>query len=430
MRKLLLFILILPALAGCNSSSKNEFVIVKGTQFYVNNNPYRFIGFNMWHACYLGASKDGQERLVKELDTLKAYGFDNLRILGGSEKSPFNRSLPEAFQSAPGSYNDSLLKGLDFVLAEMGKRKMYAVIYLNNYWQWSGGMAQYMNWSTGDSISDADGDFTRMMNYSARFYADSGANDLFRNYVRMLVNRRNLYSGLQYKNDPAIMAWELANEPRPGPDGPDGERNIEEFIRWNHNTCAWIHSIDSNHLVTTGSEGIVGCIQNENYFIRTLDDPSIDFATFHLWAKNWGWFDANRIDSTLPASISHAREYINRHIDLARKLGKPITMEEFGLDRDSGKTEPFTPVTARNHYFRAIMDLYTDSTLADAPLAGVNIWALGGYGQPLQWEKVMHNAGAFLGDPFGEPQGLNSVYFSDTSTMNILYRARKRLAPK
>jgi mannan endo-1,4-beta-mannosidase len=414
-------------MAGCNSSSKNEFVSVKGTQFYVNNNPYRFIGFNVWYACYLGATREGQERLLRELDTLKSYGFDNLRILGGSEKSPFNRSLPVAFQTSAGTYNDSLLRGLDFVLAEMGKRKMYAVVYLNNYWQWSGGMSQYVNWSKGDSVSDADGDFKRMMNYSARFYADSGANDLFRNYIKMLVNRTNTYSNLKYKNDPAIMAWELANEPRPGPDGPDGEKNIEDFIAWNHKTSAWIHSIDPNHLVTTGSEGTIGSIQKDEYFLRTLNDPSIDFATFHLWAKNWGWFDANRIDSTLPASISNAREYINLHIALARKLGKPITMEEFGLDRDSSKTQPFTSVNARNQYFKSVLELFTDSTLANAPFAGVNVWALGGYGQPTPWEKVMDNAGAFLGDPFGEAQGLNSVYISDTSTMNILYSARKKL---
>lgn len=43
----------------------------------------------------------------------------------------------------------------------------------------------------------------------------------------MIVNRKNTFSGLKYSDDPAIMAWELANEPRPGPDGADGERNIE-----------------------------------------------------------------------------------------------------------------------------------------------------------------------------------------------------------
>jgi mannan endo-1,4-beta-mannosidase len=430
MRTFFLFFLLLAALTGCDSSSKNKFVSVKGTQLYVDNMPYRFIGFNLWYASYLGATKEGQDRLLRELDTLKAYGFDNLRILGGSEKSTFNRALPVTFQTGPGLYNENLLKGLDFVLAEMGKRKMYAVIYLNNYWQWSGGMAQYVNWSKGDTVTDSDGDFKKMMKYSAMFYADAGANELFRNYIKMLINRKNTYSQLLYKNDPAIMAWELANEPRPGPDGPDGEKNIEDFIAWNHTTCTWIHSIDPNHLVTTGSEGTIGCIQKDEYFIRSLNDPSIDFVTLHLWAKNWGWFDANRIDSTLPRSINNAGEYISHHIALARQLGKPITMEEFGLDRDSTKTEPFSSVNARDLYFKSVLKIFTDSTMANSPLAGVNVWAFGGFGQPSPWEQVMNNAGAFLGDPFGEAQGLNSVYISDTSTLNILSDACKILTHK
>jgi hypothetical protein len=57
MRIFLIFIILLSVLTGCNSPSNNEFVSVKGTQFYVNNNPYRFIGFNLWYACYLGVGK-------------------------------------------------------------------------------------------------------------------------------------------------------------------------------------------------------------------------------------------------------------------------------------------------------------------------------------------------------------------------------------
>ncbi len=432
MRKYIILLILLSVLVGCNSHSGNEFISVNGTHFDLKGKPYRFVGFNMWYACYLGATSEGQKRLLKELDTLKSYGFDNLRILGGSEKSAFDRSLSLTIQTSPGIYNEGLLKGLDFVLAEMGKRKMYAVVYLNNYWQWSGGMAQYMNWSKSDSVTDIDnhGDFSRMMKYSASFYADTKANELFRNYVKMLVNRTNTFSGLKYRNDPVIMAWELANEPRPGPDGAVGEKNIDQFIRWNQETSAWIHSIDHNHLVTTGSEGIVGAIQREDYFLRTHNDTAIDFITFHLWAKNWGWFDTKRADSTLPVSIKNAREYINHHIALARQLGKPITMEEFGLDRDSGATSPASTIKSRNEYFRSIMKIFEDSSAVNAPLAGVNVWAYGGFGKPASWEKVMNNPEFFLGDPFGEPQGLNSVYISDTTTMNILWKTIRKIREK
>ena len=51
-----------------------------------------------------------------------------------------------ALMTSPGEYDGSVLDGLDFLLAEMGKRGMRAVMVLNNFWQWSGGMAQYVSW--------------------------------------------------------------------------------------------------------------------------------------------------------------------------------------------------------------------------------------------------------------------------------------------
>ena len=37
--------------------------------------------------------------------------------------------------------------------AEMAARDMTAVLVLNNFFQWSGGMAQYVSWATGTPSS-------------------------------------------------------------------------------------------------------------------------------------------------------------------------------------------------------------------------------------------------------------------------------------
>jgi len=47
---------------------------------------------------------------------------------------------------SPGVYDQSVLDGLDYLIAQMGKRGMKAVLVLNNFWQWSGGMGQYVSW--------------------------------------------------------------------------------------------------------------------------------------------------------------------------------------------------------------------------------------------------------------------------------------------
>jgi mannan endo-1,4-beta-mannosidase len=406
-------------------ASGQAFVKTEGSCFTLDNKPYYFTGTNMWYAFYLGATPKGRMRLVHELDTLRSSGITNIRISGGTEQSALTQALKKAMQVSPGIYDSSLLRGLDFTLAEMGKRGMKAVIYLTNFWPWSGGMSQYVSWVTGKTIPDPDitGDWRewqKFMDFSASFYTNDKANVLFRNHITSIVNRVNTYNGVIYKNDPVIMAWELANEPRPCPDVPVGPINIHAFLTWAHETAAFIHSVDPNHLVTTGTEGKVGCKQDISIFIQLHNNKSIDYATFHLWAKNWQWFDCNNISGTLEHSKQKAADYVNLHVAMAAGLGKPITLEEFGIERDSCLAGPGTPVTARDNYLQTLLGQVYDNASSGGSLAGTNIWAWGGFGIPCPPLQVLDNPGAFLGDPLGEMQGLNSIYVSDTSTLKIL----------
>jgi hypothetical protein len=42
--------------------------------------------------------------------------------------------------------------------------------------------------------------------------------------------------------------------------------------------------------------------------------------------KNWNWFRADKIYETLPPTLQKATAYINKHIELAIKLGKPVVL--------------------------------------------------------------------------------------------------------
>jgi endo-1,4-beta-mannosidase len=63
----------------------------------------------------------------------------------------------------------------------MAKRDMKAVLYLNNFWQWSGGMSQYMAWINGKPVMDPDvtGDWNAFMDNSASFYREPKAQQAF-----------------------------------------------------------------------------------------------------------------------------------------------------------------------------------------------------------------------------------------------------------
>src|SRR6056297_2388787 len=152
-KRCLILMIVLAVLSACNSSDKN-FVKVDGNDFVIDENPYHYLGTNMWYGPMLGmATEPGdRKRLVKELDFLKSIGVTNLRIMGASEKTEFDNTVRPAFQTAPGVYNEDVLVGLDYCLAEMAKRDMKAVIYLGNNWIWTGGFAQYVSWVTGDTL--------------------------------------------------------------------------------------------------------------------------------------------------------------------------------------------------------------------------------------------------------------------------------------
>ncbi len=417
-------------LQGClpfgAADSHQPFIRVQGSHFVRGGHPYFYAGVNMWYGCYLGSSgpTGDRPRLIRELDSLKALGLSNLRVLGASEESAIKHSVRPAIQKAPGVLDEDLLKGLDFLLAEMAKRNMEAVIYLNNYWEWSGGMAQYVAWAdTTTAVADPEnspGGWTAFMDTSATFYAKPRAVSLYDAYLRRVIERRNTVNGRLYAQDPTIMAWQLANEPRPGRGGERADAMLPFFYRWVDSTAHLIHLLDTNHLVSTGSEGTVGMLMSEECFLKAHSSQYIDYLTMHLWPKNWGWFDPDRFSETLPASEQKAEAYLQEHIALARRLNKPLVMEEFGMSRDSARCAAGSPSTARDHYFAMLLQTVYDSASTGSPMAGTNIWTWGGEGHGVHPDNVWRPGDPFVGDPPQEPQGFNSIFLGDHSTLAIL----------
>src|SRR5437868_3805487 len=74
---------------------------------------------------------------------------------------------------------------------------------------------------------------------------------------------RNSVTGRLYRDDPAIMAWQLANEPRPGGSDAAGKAHMRAYLAWIGSTARLIKTLDPNHLVSTGSEGTMGCIGDD-----------------------------------------------------------------------------------------------------------------------------------------------------------------------
>jgi mannan endo-1,4-beta-mannosidase len=416
---------------SCNQVNSSDFVQVKGKQFYYQDEPYYFLGTNFWHGAYLGANlvEGDRDKLLNELDLMVSYGITNLRIMAATEASALEMSVKPSFQSNPEEYNEVLFVGLDFLLDEMAKREMKAVLVLNNYWQWSGGMSQYVSWITGETIIDPDktGDWDGFQVQSADFYTNELANVLFQKYIYQLLNRKNSISGILYKQDPTIMAWQLANEPRPAPDANSNPKHQKEFITWICNTVDYIDSIDSNHLISTGNEGSGGCRWNIQLYAESHQCKNLDYLTFHIWPKNWGWYNASNPDETYETAVKNTLNYLKEHLEIATNLNMPIVLEEFGLERDSGGLSPEIPTTYRDKYLDLLFGYVVDSAKAGSPMAGLNFWAWGGYTRANSQDYIWKEGDSFMGDPPQEHQGLNSVFSSDTTTLHIFKKYNEKL---
>jgi mannan endo-1,4-beta-mannosidase len=412
-------------------STRSEFVRVEGTQFFLGKDPYYFVGANFWHAMNLASRGKGGNRaqLLRELDDLAARGIKNLRVIAASEgpdSEPY-RVVP-ALMKSPGVYDQEVLDGLDFLLKAMSDRDMRAVMVLGNMWPWSGGFAQYLVWNKVAKKVPypppaPGGDWNVYQDFTAQFYGHKKSVKQYLDHTRFIVSRYNKYTRRRYADEPAIMAWELANEPR-------ALKNVKPYLAFIEESSRAIKQLDKNHLVTVGSEGDTpwpGYTGTE--LVASHEFDSIDYATAHVWIQNWGWFDPEKPERTYPTAVKNAKDYVKSQVSKAELLGKPLVIEEFGIARDENSYDPSATVWWRDYYFKEINRLMLGFAESSSPLAGFNFWAWAGESSPVQpFGSVWRPGDPMLGDPPHEYQGWYSVYTADTSTLAIFQKYAQRMS--
>ncbi len=406
------------ALVCICATCKAQFVTVKGNSFFIQNKKYIYTGTNYWYGAYLysDTKHNGKERVIHELDFLQKQGITNLRVMVTSEgdASYVYRIFP-SLQPTQHVFNETILVGLDYLLFEMKKRNMKAIMVLNNNWEWSGGFGQYLEWNNygvaplpKTSLWDWDAYCT----YIAKFYTCISCQQLYQATIEKIVNRVNTYTYIAYKNDPTIMSWELANEPR-----PMKNEAIEDFKLWIKNTAAYIKQLDKNHLVTTGSEGLIGCFNQQELYTYIHNLQTIDYATIHIWPKTWQWYKGITTEqSTTDTTLQKTKNYIQTHVSILKKINKPLVIEEFGLHRDGNSFDSKRTTAHRDIYYKMVFE-----EIKKYNIAGYNFWGYAGVARKNNtgndfWQQGM----AYSADPPQEEQGLYSVFETDTSTWNVI----------
>lgn len=415
---------IVMAMAACGLSAQTGFVKVKDGHFVRHGQPYYYVGTNFWYGAILGSEGQGgdRKRLCRELDKMKSLGIDNLRILVGSDgKRGVKTKVEPTLQEAPGVYNDTILAGLDYLLMQMEKRNMVAVLYLNNSWEWSGGYGYYLEQAgMGKAPRPNEDGYPAFMQFVSQYATCEKAHQLFYDYVRFIIGRTNRYTHRRYVDDPAIMSWQIGNEPR-----AFSKEALPAFEHWLAEASSLIRSLDSNHLISIGSEGSWGCENDIACYERICADKNVDYCNIHLWPYNWSWARQDHLVEDLGVSCKNTKEYIDQHLDVCARIKKPLVMEEFGYPRDGFSFTPGSSTVGRDGYYQYVFGLVADNAEKGGYFAGCNFWGWGGFAQPMheQWQV----GDDYTGDPAQEAQGLNSVFVKDASTLKVIRSQVKRM---
>lgn len=236
------------------------------------------------------------------------------------------------------------------------------------------------------------------------FFENEECIQLYKEWVTELLTRENHITGVEYRNDPTIMMWELGNEIEydnwyPEKEGPSIRSWIEEV-------APHVQAVmNGNQLVTTG---VAGWPDSRNDFLDDHRPDSIDVCSAHYWP--------GPAHADLPAD--EAVELFERLVANAHEdLGKPLWIGEYNWAYPnrgdlSGFDDEF--LAERNAKLREWHD-----RMDEADVAGVALHVIG--------SKRIHE------ELFGhdDRESFTTVYGdADTGTVEELRRYAERTREK
>lgn len=204
-----------------------QFVTRSGSQLLLNGRPFRFAGSNMHWLAINDAGNYVPPFEVKDgFASAKAMGETVVR----SHSLGISVGCPNCIEPKLGVFNQTAFRHVDYAIKVAREYGIHLVIPLtDNYHYTTGGKHTFTDW--------------RGISNENEFYTNPQVISDFETYIKTLLDHVNIYTGIQYKDEPTIMAWETGNE-------------INPPISWTQQISTYIKSIDNKHLVIDGREGV------------------------------------------------------------------------------------------------------------------------------------------------------------------------------
>lgn len=267
-------------------AAEASFITRSGDKLMDGDREFRFISANV---PTLSMVEDIYWRTPTEWEQEDA--FKTLVQMGGTVTRPYVLSVRKADDPAGmvrhimgvGSdgkliFNEDAFVAYDKMIQLAGEYGIKLLLPFVDQYQWQGGITEYAAFR-GKS-KDA-------------FWTDPQLIADFKSVISYTLNRVNTFTGVAYKDDPTILAWETGNE------------LVPSSSAWTHDIATYIKSIDSKHLVADGKYGIDDA---------SLTDDAIDIVSNHYYPDHY------------PSYASQV------NVDRNKAAGKkPLIIGEFGF---------------------------------------------------------------------------------------------------
>ncbi|HEY6290750.1 MAG TPA: cellulase family glycosylhydrolase [Terriglobia bacterium] len=323
-----------------------DFVQTGGTGFVVAGQRFPVVGLNSYFLAYCSdPSRLAVIAAAKQMgaNAIRAWAF--LNVDNRSPGSVAFQYLNEGAITVDGGPDG--LERLDALIEAAEQQDFRLILPLVNYWNDFGGMPLYLKW-----LGVAGG--------VEQFYTSPAARAAYQTWVEAVLTRQNTRTGRLYSEEPAVMAWELANEPRCEVAG-----GRELFLDWVGEMSRYVKTLDSNHLLAVGDEGLLLHPETNDPLYdgshgvdgeAILNFGEIDFGTYHFY----------------PSSMAHSNDFaatwIADHVASGARANKPMLLEEYGLGLGAA-----LDASGRNQWYARWL-----GSVFQAGGAGDLLWMIGG----------------------------------------------------
>jgi mannan endo-1,4-beta-mannosidase len=264
----------------------SPFVERAGTRLFLQGNPYRFTGLNIYNAnsdgdCWYAMSSgstlgDSLDAIGSGKEAIRAWFFQSLATSGGQRD----------------------WSAFDHTLSVARAHGVKVIATLTNQW----GDCEAGGYKTDAWYTDG---------YKGQ--ADPGGTVSYRSWVSEIVSR--------YRNDPTILAWQLVNEAevKPSRDASNCSLNAAATLKsFATDVSGLIKSIDPNHLVSLGTMGGGQCGAQSTEYRDVHSVPTIDLCEYHDYQPQ----------DPMPGDQWNGLQV---RIDQCNALSKPLFVGETGI---------------------------------------------------------------------------------------------------